>query len=299
VDGRSGAIQELSRLSPPVTVRQLIRALHRAERIALDELALHEHLGATSESWPAVAHAVRGAMVEVAAVVAERHSAAGSLRDHLTTLVSPVVFEFALAQEALRAHRHAHGIAVILFDIDDLSELNRTHGYGAGDRLLERLGILGRQFFRTHDWVARHGGDSIAVLLPETTLDQASALANRFRDMVQQRLVLVDHKTESTAHVTVSAAAVGTELVHAELDPVSILAEAEGAVTRAKMNGGNCLERVGLLPTSVTLGGAATLLGIGVRDVVRLLRRGSLQAARRGRHLHIERDAIEECRKRL
>ena len=100
-----------------------------------------------------------------------------ALRDELTTLISRPVFDMVLQQEAQRALRHEHGIAMLLFDIDDLSGLNRSHGYGAGDRLLERLGILARRFFRTHDWVVRHGPDSIAVLLPETTLDQASTLA--------------------------------------------------------------------------------------------------------------------------
>jgi diguanylate cyclase (GGDEF)-like protein/excisionase family DNA binding protein len=298
LDTRAGALQELSRFTPPLTVRQLVRSLHRAERTVLDELALHERLGATSESWPMVAHAVRAAMVEVAASIADRRTAMGALRDPLTTLLSPIVFEFALAQETQRAQRHNHGVAMLLFDIDDLSALNRSHGFGAGDRLLERLGISARRYFRNHDWVARHGGDSIAVLLPETSVDDAAQLATRFSEMVRQRLVLVDHKTDAVAIVSVSAAAVGTDLVQEELDPDYIMAEAEAAVLRAKMNGGNRVERVALLPTSVTITGAATLLGVSPRDVVTLVRRGDLRATRRGRHYHIDREVIEEYRRR-
>jgi diguanylate cyclase (GGDEF)-like protein/excisionase family DNA binding protein len=189
-------------------------------------------------------------------------------------------------------------VVLILFDIDDLASLNRSHGHGAGDWLLERLGILARQFFRHHDSAARHGGDSIAVLLPETSCDRAAAVAEQFRDMVRQRLVLVEHKTQDRAVVTMSAAVVGTDLVNEELDPDTLMAEAEAAVVRAQMNGGNRLERVAMLPTSVTIAGAATLLGVTLRDVVRLLRRGELRASRRGRHLHIERDAIEDYRRR-
>src|SRR6476660_1147049 len=95
------------------------------------------------------------------------------LRDTLTTLLNEQVFDLVLEQEAQRALRHHHGVSMILFDVDDLSEVNRAHGFGAGDRLLERLGVLARRFFRAHDWAARYGADSIAVLLPETTLDQA------------------------------------------------------------------------------------------------------------------------------
>ena len=298
LDARRSTIDELAVFSPPLTARELIRALHRLERAVLDELALHERLGATSEPWPVVAHSIRAATLEIIIAIVERDGIRGALRDQLTTLISRPVFDMVLQQEAQRALRHEHGIAMILFDIDNLSSLNQSHGYGAGDRLLERLGILARRYFRTHDWVARHGPDSIAVLLPETTLDQAASLARRVVEMVRQRLVLVDHKTDAVTAVTVSASAVGTDLVQAEIDPADILAEAEAAVVRAKMNGGNRTERVALLPTSVTLLGAANLMGVGVRDVVRLVQQGTLPTQRRGRHFHIDRAHIEEHRTR-
>ena len=294
LDNRRGAIHELAHFVQPFSIRQVIEAVHRVERITLDELALHDRLGATSEPWPVVAHSLRSAMVEIVIAFVERDRSA--LHDQLTTLFSTHVFRLALAQETQRALRHKHGLSVILFDIDDLSQLNRSHGYGAGDRLLERLGILASRFFRNHDWVARYGEDSIAVLLPETTLDHASSLANRFREMVQQRLVLIDHKTEGKTVVTVSAAAVGTDLVQAEIEPAYIMTEAEAAVLRAKMNGRNRVERVALLPTSVTIVGAATLLGTTARGIIELIRGGTLRAVRRGRHYHIDRAQIEEFR---
>ncbi|HEX6975895.1 MAG TPA: GGDEF domain-containing protein [Vicinamibacterales bacterium] len=298
LENRQAILDELAAFARPFSARELIHALHRLERAALDELALHERLGATSEPWPVVAHSVRAATLEVIIGFTDRLGMRGAVRDGLTTLIARPAFDLVLEQEGRRALRHEHGIAMILFDIDDLSALNRSHGYGAGNRLLERLGILARRFFRTHDWVARHGPDSIAVLLPETTLDQAEALARRFVETVRQRLVLVDHKTDAVKAVTVSASAVGAELVRTEIDPGSVLAEAEAALLRAKMNGGNRVERVALLPTSLTLLGAATLLGVGPREVVKLVRNGTLRAERRGRHFHIDRDQIEEHRAR-
>jgi diguanylate cyclase (GGDEF)-like protein/excisionase family DNA binding protein len=296
VEHRRGGLPDLSRWSPPLSLRQIVHSVHSAERVVLDDLALDERLGGASEPWPVVAHSVRSATIDVVVAFVECAGRA-TLRDQLTTLIAAHVFDLALEQEALRARRHKHGIAVILFDIDDMSRLNRAHGYGAGDRLLERLGILARSFFRTHDWVAHHGQDSIAVLLPETTLEQAATLADTFREMVRQRLVLVDHKTDALTTVTVSAAAAGTDLVHADIDARSILAEADAAVLRAKMNGGNRVERVSLLPTSVTIVGAAALLGSSARDVVRMIRSGALRAARRGRHFQIDRAQLEEYKR--
>jgi diguanylate cyclase (GGDEF)-like protein/excisionase family DNA binding protein len=298
LDIRQGAIHNITRFSPPLTMRQFVQAVHAAERVVLDELALHDEIGATSEPWPIVAHGVRAAMLEIVGAFAERDRGRASVRDSLTTLMTRDVFDLVLQQETFRAHRHAHGVAVMLFDIDNLSRLNRLHGYGAGDRLLERLGILARTFFRTHDWVARHGDDSIAVLLPEATLDQAATLATRFVEMVEQRLVLVDHKTDATTTVTVSACAVGADLAPPDIDPAYILSEAEAALLRARLDGGNRVERVMLLPPSVTLVGAAAILGTTAREVSRLVRGGVLHASRRGRHYHLDRTEVDEFRAR-
>lgn len=300
LDTQSAAMRDLARYCPPLSIRQLLDFVHHTERVILDEVALDERLGATSEPWAMVAHTIRRATLEILGAHAEQiagRNAAVNVRDALTTLIASPVFELAVAQEIERALRHQHALALLLFDIDDLAQINREHGWGVGDRLLERMGILARQFFRTHDWVARYGDDAIAVLLPETTVDQAALLAARFREMVHDRLVLQDHKTDMTKVVTVSAAAVGTDLVQSEIKSRYVLAEAEAAVLRAKLNGRNRIECVALMPTSLTIFGAATMLGQTPHEVARLIADGSLQATRRGRHFHIERDVIEAYRK--
>ena len=65
------------------------------------------------------------------------------------------MFDAVLAKELERAGRFGDAVSLILFDVDRLSTINKQHGYGVGDRMLERLGILIRQYFRQHDWVAR------------------------------------------------------------------------------------------------------------------------------------------------
>jgi diguanylate cyclase (GGDEF)-like protein/excisionase family DNA binding protein len=300
LDAQSAAMRDLARFSPPLTTRQLLDAIHQSERVILDEVALDDRLGATSEPWALVAHVIRRATLEILCAHAEQvagRDAPVAVRDAMTTLIASPIFDLALSQEIQRAVRHKHSLALLLFDIDDLSQINREHGWGVGDRLLERMGILARRFFRTHDWVARHDTDAIAVLLPETTLDQAAALAMRFRETVQHRLVLQDHKTGMTTIVTVSGAAVGTDTVQSEMDARYVMSEAEGAVFRAKLNGRNRVERVALLPTSLTILGAASLLGQSPHEIARLIRNGTLKASRRGRHYHIDRDVIDSYRK--
>jgi hypothetical protein len=107
----------------------------------------------------------------------------------------------------------------------------------------------------------------------------------------------MDHNGDGVIRITVSAAAVGTDFVHAEVDASYVLAEADAAVLRAKLDGGNRVERVALIPSSVTILGAATLLGVRPKHVVQLMRNDILPAARRGRHFHIECAHIEEYKR--
>jgi diguanylate cyclase (GGDEF)-like protein len=248
LDPRSAAMRDLGRYSPRLTTRELFDAVHHAERVILDEVALDSELGATSEPWALVAHVTRRTTLEILRALADQmadRDVPVTVRDPLTTLIVGPVFDLALAQEIERAHRYKQPLAILLFDLDNLSRMNKEHGRSVGDRLLERTGILARQFFRTHDWVARRGGDGIAVLLPQATVDQAEGLARGFSDAVRQRLVMHDQDTGVSQIVTVSAAAVGTGQVTGELDATAVIATAEAAVARARESGR--IERV-LLP---------------------------------------------------
>lgn len=300
LDPRTGKVVDLQCFyTERLSIRHLFESIHGAERIVIDELALHEHLGATSEPWAFVTQLVRLAALDLQIALTERlifTPARGVVRDSLTTLIARPAFDLALAKEVDRAQRRGHSISLILFDIDHLSVINRELGFGAGDRLLERLGILARRFFRNDDWLGRHGEDSIAALLPETSLDHAAALAQRFRRMVRQRMVLVDHKTDARVTVTLSAGVVGAERLLSHVDPNTLLTEAEAALLRVTMNGSDQMEQVALQPTTVTILGAANLLDCRPEEVRRLIREGELSATKRGRHYYIDRASIERHR---
>ena len=250
LDPRSGFVTDLHRviLERVLPMERLFTLAYLAERTALDELALDETIGATTESWPLVAQLVRRGSFDLLGAYAERaqlEPAEAAVIDRLTTLHTRVMLDAVMAKEAERAGRFGTPISVILFDIDRLSTLNQEHGYGVGDRILERLGILMRQYFRNHDWVARHSEDSIAVLLTRTEAANASALAERVRATVEERMGFTDHKTDQPVTVTVSAAVVNVQVAIGDvIDPDLVLAEAEAAVERAKKKGRNRVEYV-------------------------------------------------------
>jgi diguanylate cyclase (GGDEF)-like protein/excisionase family DNA binding protein len=182
---------------------------------------------------------------------------------------------------------------MILLDIDNLSEINRTHGYGVGDRVLERTGILMRTYFRQHDWVARYREDSIAVLLPETSPDDALTLAERTRAMVRDRLTFRDYRTEQRASVTVSLAVASARALEGEpIDSERFVIEIEAALERAKTNGRSRAEHVLIPPRLMSIDEAAKALNVDLQGIERLVGDGTLEPVKAGRHVRLERTAV-------
>lgn len=234
-------------------VERLFTYAYLVERTVLDELATDENVGATSRAWALVAQFIRRASFDVLAAYSERmqpEPGESLLIDRLTTLHTRPLFDTALAKEADRAGRFGVPLSVILFDVDDLSRINEEHGYGVGDRMLERLGILIRGFFRQHDWIARYADDSIAVVLGNTDAAYGAELAESVRVTVAERLEFIDHRSDQQARVTLSAAVVTVRTrVGDVVDPGQLMAAAEAAVERAKRLGRNRIERVDLTGT--------------------------------------------------
>lgn len=76
------------------------------------------------------------------------------------------------------------GTALVIADIDHFKQINDQYGHEAGDQVLITMGALLLQTCRAHDVVARWGGEEFLVLLPNTTIDAAGALAERIRHAV-------------------------------------------------------------------------------------------------------------------
>ena len=242
LDSHAAAATEMERVcgETAINVRSLFNVVYLMERSALSELSVEESLGATSETWPAVSQMLRRASFDVCATFSETRERPGSeITDPLTALHTRAVFLAALEKEIQRSERLGHPFALMLIDVDRLAEINATHGYGAGDFVIERVGIVVRNYFRETDWVARSSGDTFAVLLPEIQRTDAQRLADRVRIMVQERLQLSDYRSEERFPVTVSVGVLVAETVDQSVQADQLLVEAEEAVARAKKAGRN------------------------------------------------------------
>jgi two-component system, cell cycle response regulator len=250
LDPRGGVVADLHHvvLERGLSMERLFTFAYLTERTVLDELAVDETFGATSEPWPLVAQLVRRGSFDLLGAYTERAQLEPSdtaIIDRLTTLYTRPMFQAVLEKELERAGRFGYDVSLILFDVDRLSEINKEHGYGVGDKILERLGITLRTYFRQHDWVARHSEDSIVVLLTRTDSDNAAELAERVRKTVEERLEFKDHRDDRTVAVTLSAAVVNLKVAVGDvIDPERLMADAEAAVEGAKQDGRNRVRRI-------------------------------------------------------
>ena len=299
IDARGSGISEMAGLvnDREVSPDQLFTFVHIVMNTAIDELALDERVGVNTEPWPQTAQIVRRAAFDLLGAWTTRlmyMPQHGAIEDSLTTLHTRPVLDAVLPKECCRAERFEHWVTLMLIDIDNLSAINKTHGYGVGDRILERMGILLRTYFREHDWVARYAEDCVAVLLPETNPADALSLAERTRTMIEDRLTFRDYRTEQRIVVTVSVAVTSARALEGEpIDHDKLSSEVHAALARAKGGGRNRVVQVELKPRLISIEEATALLNTDLQGINKLVAEGRLDPVNAGRHVRLERAAVE------
>ncbi len=105
--------------------------------------------------------------------------------DGLTGIFNRRFFELRIMEEIERARRYETGMAVIMTDIDQFKRLNDEFGHLLGDEVLRQVSSIFHQQVRKIDVVCRYGGEEFALLLTQTTAEQAMAVAEKLRKMVE------------------------------------------------------------------------------------------------------------------
>lgn len=108
--------------------------------------------------------------------------------DALTGLANRRYFRARLVDEIARAQRYNNTFVELLFDIDNFKSINDTRGHAEGDRILVAIADAIRDSIRDSDVGARWGGEEFAVLMPETSKEGGTLVAERIRILVQSSL---------------------------------------------------------------------------------------------------------------
>ncbi|MBI5195996.1 MAG: diguanylate cyclase [Nitrospirae bacterium] len=102
--------------------------------------------------------------------------------DGLTGLNNHRTFHEILDVEIKRAKRYNRPLSLLLIDLDNFKNFNDAYGHQAGDSVLKKVAEILNKNLRSIDSAARYGGEEFTVILPETSLDDAVAIAERIRD---------------------------------------------------------------------------------------------------------------------
>jgi len=117
-----------------------------------------------------------------------------ALHDPLTELPNRKLLNNRLQQEILRGERSSKPLVLIMSDLNHFKEVNDTLGHHIGDMVLQQAGLRLFKVFRRTDTVARLGGDEFGILLPETTIDQATLLTRKVVEAFSQPFIVEGHK---------------------------------------------------------------------------------------------------------
>jgi diguanylate cyclase (GGDEF)-like protein len=125
-----------------------------------------------------------------------------ALRDPLTDVLNRRAFDGPLIRELKAGLRYGTPACLLLVDLDYFKTVNDLLGHVAGDEVLKRVAALIRETVRNVDSVGRYGGEEFAVVLPHTDLDQAQALAERLRAIIERyAFELEDGQVRMTASI--------------------------------------------------------------------------------------------------
>lgn len=173
--------------------------------------------------------------------------------DKLTGLANRGRFDTYLREQFSSVAAENKPLALLMIDLDQFKSINDRYGHPAGDQILQAVGKLLRTACRAHDLAARYGGEELALVLPGTTRQTASAIAETIRRAIACRPIPCGSTMlPITASFGVAVFEPGSPLK----DPTQLIKAADLALYNAKHSGRNCV-RVFVLPKAADKPAAA------------------------------------------
>lgn len=159
-----------------------------------------------------------------------------AMTDALTGLLNRYGLQRALQREQAEARRYQRPLSCLLIDLDNFKYVNDTFGHAAGDSALQQIADILSKAVRGSDMVFRYGGEEFLVLLPETNLEGAAALAEKIR-------LAADAQLFGAGHIFPLTLSAGVATLSEHESGHDMIARADMALYHAKAQGRNRVEK--------------------------------------------------------
>jgi len=156
------------------------------------------------------------------------------LVDHLTGVANRRALRERMKNELYRFQRYGHFFSMILFDIDHFKMVNDKYGHWAGDKCLKEIIKRIKPILRETDFIARWGGDEFIIIFPGTDHENAAAVAERIRKLIQNTRFIY-HKQEIALTVSIGV----SEIQQNDSSQEHLFNRVDKAMYKAKKKGRN------------------------------------------------------------
>ena len=158
--------------------------------------------------------------------------------DGLTQIANRRCFDQSLKQEWQRLYREQQPLSLLLFDVDYFKFYNDSYGHQMGDDCLIKMALAVQQVVsRPADLVARYGGEEFVMILPNTDVTGAMAIAQWVHAAIKD--LAIPHQASKISDTVTISLGITSQIPASELSAATLIEQADQALYRAKQQGRN------------------------------------------------------------
>jgi len=163
-----------------------------------------------------------------------------SLTDALTGISNRKAFDSALQHTIDTAQEQRTPFCILLADVDHFKKFNDTYGHLVGDKVLRFVSATLKRCIKGKDMAARYGGEEFAVILPQTALSGAEAIAEQIRSAISSGILKDKRSDRDYGRITIS---IGIAQFRSYELSNDLISRADRALYLAKNRGRNRVEQ--------------------------------------------------------
>ncbi len=164
---------------------------------------------------------------------------AEALKDELTQIGNRKAFNNAIEELMIEAQSNPESLSMILCDIDHFKLFNDTYGHLVGDSVLRYFANIMQKDKKDNETICRYGGEEFALLLANSSLEEAVERSNQIRKAIQSAHLKRKNSSEPLKTITASFGVATYQ--GAQEDAKSFIERADKALYQAKNSGRNCV----------------------------------------------------------